>query len=227
MIPPTSVQFYLSGITALNVPCPDGTDGDWHFHSVFNPSDPRLEFAGKGRGVLVNTNPFLGPKGIHECSSVLRDRGVTVEGQVFAASHARAVVDKVVHLVLDGHSSEWIAKFLVAQDHFPSHQIRFLDRMINHCSAEMPGYQGLLDWRKQTNHWSPLLQAVEPHRSGNFSHVGVVQSDEGEIHRYRYLDTDCHLNIDNMGRFYLLDKGSYVPVTQEEAVNYVFMSAEV
>jgi hypothetical protein len=35
VLPKTTLTCYLTGMTALNIPAPEGTTGDWHFEESF------------------------------------------------------------------------------------------------------------------------------------------------------------------------------------------------
>jgi len=103
MIPITTPERYLSGTAGLNIPCPDGTDGDWRMRAVLTSEGKKLELAGEGEGAIVNLNPWLGTSGVHECGEVLRSHRIDVSGEVFAGSHSRSLLDKVVSLALEGN----------------------------------------------------------------------------------------------------------------------------
>jgi hypothetical protein len=60
VIPPTSMECYLTGNVALNIPAPEGSNGDWHALAIFENPQTRLErFRGGGAGMFFDTNPLL------------------------------------------------------------------------------------------------------------------------------------------------------------------------
>ncbi len=96
VLPKTTSTCYLTGMTALNIPAPEGTTGDWHFEESFWGREnirPKIFVAGEGRD--LNTNAIWGALGIYDCSSILRAKGITIatEERVYAANHCRAVLD--------------------------------------------------------------------------------------------------------------------------------------
>lgn len=223
MIPITTPERYLSGTAGLNIPCPDGTDGDWRMRAVLTSEGKKLELAGEGEGAIVNLNPWLGTSGVHECGEVLRSHGIDVSGEVFAGSHSRSLLDKVVSLALEGNDVPWIAEFMVANDFLPGHQINHLDDLISRCDPAMPGFDALTEWRTKTYHWSPLQAAVGNSLLPYFMYMGKVELDESKaLHLYKHRDTKRYLNIDDEGLFYLYDSESYHEVSHEAALAKVF-----
>lgn len=109
--PETSPRRYVTGMAALNIPSPENTGGDWHFWGTFqSPSFPNnIGFAGEG--LEWNTNALFGDYGIHECSDILRSRGVFVpEGvHIFSANHYRAILDMLYHSVAKGQVPRYLA----------------------------------------------------------------------------------------------------------------------
>ncbi|NNM60018.1 MAG: hypothetical protein HKM04_09420 [Legionellales bacterium] len=104
MLPKTSPQHYLTGMTALNIPCPDEGYGDWHFYEAFfgrGDIQPKIFVAGKGE--KWNTLPLFGDFGIYECSHILREHGVPLaeNEKVYAAGHYRAALDMLYDCLLD------------------------------------------------------------------------------------------------------------------------------
>jgi len=96
VLPKTTPTCYLTGMTALNIPAPEGTTGDWHFEESFlgrGNIRPKIFVAGEGRA--LNTNVIWGALGIYDCSSILRAKGIAIaaEERVYAANHCRAVLD--------------------------------------------------------------------------------------------------------------------------------------
>ncbi len=111
VFPETSPTRYLTGMTALNIPAPENTGGDWHFSGTFrSPVFPEnLDFAGEG--LEWNTNALFGEYGIHECSNILRSRGISIPDgvQVFSANHYRAILDMLYRSVSSGHIPQHLA----------------------------------------------------------------------------------------------------------------------
>jgi hypothetical protein len=96
VLPETTLSCYLTGMTALNIPAPEGTTGDWHFEESFlGRGNIRPKFFVAGEGRALNTNAIWGALGIYDCSSILRAKGIAIaaEERVYAANHCRAVLD--------------------------------------------------------------------------------------------------------------------------------------
>lgn len=97
-LPKTTPTRYLTGMTALNIPAPEGTTGDWHFEEGFYGRGnivPKFFVAGDGRS--LNTNSIWGVLGIYECSSILHAKGLAIaaDEKVYAANHCRAILDMI------------------------------------------------------------------------------------------------------------------------------------
>lgn len=102
VLPNTNKKHYLTGMTALNIPSPEGTGGDWHFHEAFygrGEKKPKIFLAGEGEE--LNTNDILQDLGIHECSNTLRRMGLSIpEGKkVYSANHYRAILDMLYECI--------------------------------------------------------------------------------------------------------------------------------
>ena len=102
VLPKTTPTCYLTGMTALNIPAPEGTTGDWHFEESFlgrGNIRPKIFVAGEGRA--LNTNPILGALGVYDCSSILRAKGIVIaaEERIYAANHCRAVLDMLYNAI--------------------------------------------------------------------------------------------------------------------------------
>jgi len=93
--PQTSEIHYITGKAALNVPNPDGSFADWHFHEVFLSGRGKIRIAGRD---AESTFPFLGNYGIRECSETLRRFGLAIPDtkKVYTANHVRAILDMVL-----------------------------------------------------------------------------------------------------------------------------------
>jgi len=104
LMPETSLVRYVTGMVALNIPAPENTGGDWHFCGIFDsPRFPDNLTLG-GEGLDWNTNPVFGNYGIHECSEILRSRGIFISPgiRVYSANHYRAILDMLYRSVSSG-----------------------------------------------------------------------------------------------------------------------------
>lgn len=117
VIPETNRFKYLSGMAALNIPSESGS-GDWHLVETFlKPKKASSRLFVTGVGCSDDTTPLLADAGVYECSKVLDQYKIPrPAGKVFAANHARAIVDMVVTTVLGGGSPE----FITLDDWMPS-----------------------------------------------------------------------------------------------------------
>lgn len=115
-IPATSRLRYLGGTAALNLPSSNGT-GDWHMEQTFfRPRARRSRSFISGIGCSTDTTSILGDIGVYDCTAVLDELGIQHESAVvFAADHARAIVDLVLAAVLRGESPD----FVVLDDWMP------------------------------------------------------------------------------------------------------------
>lgn len=52
----TSLQGYITGKTALNIPAPECTSGDWHFRPTFESPSSLGSMCLAGEGLKRNTN---------------------------------------------------------------------------------------------------------------------------------------------------------------------------
>jgi excisionase family DNA binding protein len=109
LIPETTLQRYLSGMAALNLPSEKGT-GDWHLIETFlKPKRKRSRLFIAGVGCEGDTTPLLGDRGIFECSSLLdRLKIPHPPGPAYAADHARAIADLVLVAILEGGSPDFV-----------------------------------------------------------------------------------------------------------------------
>lgn len=97
-IPKTSIENYLTGITALNIVSKEGT-GDWHSLNTFH-----LELHSKSFNIAGITFPssskWLGNTELFDSYLILKSMGVKNEHDpVWAATHYRAIVDYILWLV--------------------------------------------------------------------------------------------------------------------------------
>ncbi len=95
-LPKTTPTRYLTAMTALNIPAPEGTTGDWHFEeSFFGRKSILPKFFVAGENDTLNTNTIFGDFGIYECSDILRAKGIVLaqNEKVYAANHNRAILD--------------------------------------------------------------------------------------------------------------------------------------
>lgn len=98
VLPKTTPTCYLTGMTALNIPAPEGTTGDWHFEESFwGRGNTRPKFFVAGEGRALNCNAIWGALGIYDCGDILRAKGIAIaaEERVYAANHCRAILDMV------------------------------------------------------------------------------------------------------------------------------------
>jgi hypothetical protein len=100
ILPKTTTTCYLTGMTALNIPAPEGTTGDWHFEeSFFGRNGIKPKFFVAGNNAALNTNPIWGGLGIYECGYLLRAKGIAISENVYTANHCRAVLDMLYNAV--------------------------------------------------------------------------------------------------------------------------------
>lgn len=105
-IPKTSLEHYITGITALNIPLPAEGNGDWHFHEAFYGRGNRAsKIFVAGEGEEWNTNPIFGNFGIYACEKILVELGLPVpnEEHIYAAGHYRAVLDMLYSCIRNGN----------------------------------------------------------------------------------------------------------------------------
>jgi hypothetical protein len=110
VIPETSPTRYLSGIVALNIPSNEGT-GDWHQTQIFFRPVVRVPRSFLvGHGLEFDPIPYVGETGIEDRTVDLDALGVEHPvGPVYAATHARAIVDLVLGAVVRGESPDFVA----------------------------------------------------------------------------------------------------------------------
>lgn len=145
---------YISGIAAMNIPCPDDTWGDGEFFLLIDDDELLADTAGDQPDCFVNTNEIFGREGIYECSEILREIGHEVEGgqTVYCANHYRAFCDLLVsHMLTDGES------YLEPTDYFSTQaHLMVLDHWISRCELHLPPTKkpAFIQWRKniQTRH---------------------------------------------------------------------------
>jgi hypothetical protein len=105
--PITTPSRYLTGLTALNIPAPEGT-GDWHFAETFEgfagrPPGP-FQIAGEN---TTDTRRWLGDSGIFDVRSRLEPYHLELPpGAIYAADHYRAIADMVLSAVVAGQPFE-------------------------------------------------------------------------------------------------------------------------
>ncbi len=108
-IPETSLDRYLGGMAALNLPTGTGT-GDWHQEQTF--FRPRRKLSRSfisGAGCATDTTAMLGSIGIVDCTQAVDSLRIPHLGtRVYAATHARAVADLVLSAVLRGESPDFV-----------------------------------------------------------------------------------------------------------------------
>jgi hypothetical protein len=109
-IPETSLDCYISGYCALNLPAPEDTSGDWHGVNVFCGFEPIDNL--KDNGLLVDlagingftdTRNIYGDYGVYDCTKELARYGYIHEGgRAYAANHFRAVLDLLFYDLCHG-----------------------------------------------------------------------------------------------------------------------------
>jgi hypothetical protein len=102
MLPRTSPNHYLTGMTAMNIPTEEGGYGDWHFHEAFfgrNNLKPTMFLAGKDKS--WDTYFIFGDYGVYNCAHILQKYGLEISGNenVYAADHFRAFLDLLYHSI--------------------------------------------------------------------------------------------------------------------------------
>lgn len=95
ILPPTSSEHYLTGTAALSIPTEEGDVADWHFDATFLQAGTRFRVAGNN---FPSTKALLGDFGVRECSTIMRERAVSLPEMAtfYAASYPRAVLDLVL-----------------------------------------------------------------------------------------------------------------------------------
>ena len=110
VLPETSLDRYVGGTAALNLPTGDGGTGDWHQEATFY--QPRRNLSRSfisGVGCLTDTSALLGRLGIVDCTDLVDRMKIAHKGsRVYAATHARAVADLVLSAALRGVSPDFI-----------------------------------------------------------------------------------------------------------------------
>jgi len=141
--PKTSHERYLTGLTALNIPAPEGT-GDWHFSETFEGAAGRppgpYELAGDG---LLNTRSLLGDAGIFDARERLEPYRLEMPpGPIYAADHYRAIADMVLTAIVAGQSFE---RSIILDDWLPEtdEQMR-LQRLLEIAKPSLASDQ----WRR-------------------------------------------------------------------------------
>jgi len=103
-LPVTSINNYISGFYALNVPDEDGIPADWHpqlYWYSLNKDDTVL---------LYNTNNIFGTEGVQ--NKVVNYFSCSAYDKVYIATHVRAIADLAATLpdisVLRGCTNDWL-----------------------------------------------------------------------------------------------------------------------
>ncbi len=109
VLPETSLDRYIGGMAALNLPTGDGT-GDWHQEQTFFQPRRRLSRSFiSGAGCSTDTTALLGREGIVDCTQLVDALFIAHQGnRVFAATHARAVADLVLGALQRGESPDFV-----------------------------------------------------------------------------------------------------------------------
>ena len=138
LLPETSIESYLTAITALNVPDDDMETGDWHISTTFNPGFGRTpSFCISSE--YHNTNHVFGTDSILERSDILRRFGINIgTGLVYSANHYRAIADMVFDSLMCNRQFE---DAVILDDWLPwdEHKQKFFtlfERAKNHLTIE-------------------------------------------------------------------------------------------
>ncbi|MDR0763884.1 MAG: helix-turn-helix transcriptional regulator [Bacteroidales bacterium] len=94
-IPATSIDRYISGKYALNLP--SEMSGDWHFTSVWYSDKPETAPIW-GKDIGFDTNPIWGNFGVADRIEAYREAHLDTRGQncVYTADNYRAILDLMV-----------------------------------------------------------------------------------------------------------------------------------
>jgi hypothetical protein len=92
-----SAKRYVTGLTALNIPMPDGTTADWHTHGLAH----RDNWTWSG-DLLMDTSYLIGMAGVHDATQALRQYSPDTPDQTLAANYSRAVFDLLHHFSMIG-----------------------------------------------------------------------------------------------------------------------------
>jgi len=140
---------YISGIAALNIPCPEDTWGLREFFFLNSEEDLKNDLAGSGESCFVNTNDIFQNEGLYECSAIFLELGhdLSKEGETFCANHYRAFCDLLVSHILDGVDS-----YLDPDDYFTTEaHLTILDSWVERCEIHLgEKYQPSFDQWRQT-----------------------------------------------------------------------------
>ncbi len=97
-IPKTTIQQYITGIYALNIPNAEGHAADWHPDIFFSPigsnKNNLVTLGGEGS---YDTNEILGTYGVANLAARLKQIINTDQDTVYCANHVRALMDLLVH----------------------------------------------------------------------------------------------------------------------------------
>lgn len=93
-IPSTSIDRYISGRYALNIP--SDTSGDWHFTTVWFANKPTIIDLW-GVGQKVDTTKLFGHFGIANRTTDIDKTGLQHDkSPIYAANHLRAILDMAI-----------------------------------------------------------------------------------------------------------------------------------
>ena len=109
VLPETSLDRYIGGMAALNLPTGEWT-GHWHREQTF--FQPRRKLSRSfisGAGCSTDTTALLGHEGIVDCTQLVDALRIAHQGsRVFVATHARAVADLVLGALQRGESPDFV-----------------------------------------------------------------------------------------------------------------------
>lgn len=92
-----SGRLYITGITALNIPKPDGRSADWHSQALVK----RDSWTWSG-DLLMDTTHLIGMAGVFDATNVLRQYSPDTPDGTLAAGYERAVFDLLHHFSMIG-----------------------------------------------------------------------------------------------------------------------------
>ena len=92
-----SAKCYVTGLTALNIPMPNGTTADWHSHGLVNRDHWTWS-----NDLLMDTSYLIGMAGVYDATKALRQYSPDTPDGTLAASYERAVFDLLHHFSMIG-----------------------------------------------------------------------------------------------------------------------------
>jgi len=135
---------YITGISALNIPTPDGRQPDWHALGMWE----KCHFSQNTREVMAPIE-ILGDKGLRDITHLFKQRGYARKDNqpIYCASPERAICDLAYSLVIQNKIIYFkINDFLVEEFDL----------------AELKGYLDLLKENMPTQQYSLIEKALTP-----------------------------------------------------------------